>query len=266
MNTTTKLFAATLTTALAASTASAASLNHVGTTQLNTNGDSFAVSVVAGDSKYKTSTALGETTGTYGDGTLLDWRIETGTNGDNPFAGGTVTNGGGTYFDTPTAAEVVYSPQNWLKVYTTADIDIAGFGAADITSGTVPMIGSSAVPLVGNIDISNLSDGQFYMVAGSFSQSMTLDIKMTGAGQTDLTSQIVVSPGGSNNRLHSVEWAFDNTGQLYDNIEYSYNGGGNLGRRRYGGVLLDGTVVPEPGSIALLGMGGLMLVRRRRKG
>lgn len=260
----TQLLAATLATATFAGAANAASLDHAATTQLNNSGDSFAVSVVAGDSKFKTSTALGEVTGAFGDGTLLDWRVETGTNGDNPFAGGTVTDGGSTYFDVPTSTEVVYSPQNWLKVYTSSDIDVAGFGGADITSGTVPMVGSSANPLNGNIDISNLSDGQFYMVAGSYSQNATLTITMTGAGQPDLTDVQVVSPGGNNNRLHAVEWTFDNTGGLYDNISYQYNGGGSLSRRRYGGVFLDGNVVPEPSSIALLALGGLVIARRRR--
>lgn len=251
-----------------ASSINAASLLHISTTQLNNNGDAFGISVVAGNAKYKTSTALGETSGMYGDGTLLDWRIETGVNGENPFQGNTVSSGGGTYFDTPTSNEVVYSPQNWLKVYTTSDIDVAGFTGANITTGTIPMLGGTANPLNGNIDISNLSLGQFYMIAGSYSQSAILTVTMTGAGQPNLTSQITVSPGGLNNRLHSVQWNFENPDGLYTNIAYQYNGGSNLGRRRYGGVLLDGTLapvaIPESSTALLSALGALALFRRRR--
>ncbi len=194
---------------------------------------------------------------------FLDYRFETGNNGDNPFQGGTVAQGSGTYFDIPTANEVLYSPQNWMQIWETSDIDS---DPADVTSGTIPMIGSSANPLVGNIDISDLLDGQFYMIGGSFGQNATLRLTMTGPGQPDLTDTQVISPGGNNNRLHTVEWAFTNPDGLYDNIEYQYDGGANLGRRRYGGVILDGTLaIPEPSSIFLLGLSTLRVFLRRRR-
>jgi hypothetical protein len=184
----------------------------VATTQLNVNGDSFGISVVAGAAKYKRSTNLGEGTGTYGDGTLLDWRIHTGVNNENPWSGAAITAGPGTYFDVPKCPEVVGGPQNWLKVYTAADIDVPGFAGADITTGTVPQIGSSAVPLVGNINVSGLTTGQFYVVAGAFSQTVTINLTMTGPGQTPLTASHVIGSPGSQNRLHSVEFSFNNPG------------------------------------------------------
>lgn len=228
--------------ALSAAWTNAQSISHVATTQLNNNGDSFGISVVAGDAKYKRSTGLGEGTGVYGDGTLLDWRIHTGVNNENPFLGAAVSAGPGTYFDIPVCTEIVGAPQNWLKVYTAADIDVAGFAGADITTGTVPQIGSSAVPLTGNIAVSRLTDGQFYVVAGAFSQTVTINLTMTGPGQTPLTASHVIGSPGSNNRLHSVEFSFSNPGGNYYNIAYSVNHGGTLARRRAGGVLLDGTL------------------------
>lgn len=222
--------------------ANAQSISHVATTQLNTNGDSFGISVKAGAAKYKRATALGEGTGTYGDGTLLDWRIHTGVSNENPWSGNAVSAGPGTYFDVPKCSEIVGGPQNWLKVYTTADIDVPGFGGADITTGTVPQIGSSAVPLTGNIKVSGLTDGKFYVVAGAFSQTVTINLTMTGPGQTPLTASHVIGSPGNNNRLHSVEFSFSNPGGNYYNIAYSVNHGGNLARRRAGGVLLDGTL------------------------
>lgn len=78
---------------LSLAAANAQSISHVATTQLNTNGDSFGISVKAGAAKYKRATALGEGTGTYGDGTLLDWRIHTGVNNENPFLGNAVSAG-----------------------------------------------------------------------------------------------------------------------------------------------------------------------------
>ncbi len=218
------------------------SLSHVATTQLNVNGDSFGISVKAGAAKYKKCTALSEATGTYGDGTLLDWRIHTGVNNENPFLGNAVSAGPGTYFDVPKCSEIVGSPQNWLKVYTTADIDVAGFAGANITTGTVPQIGSSTVPLTGNIKVSGLTDGKFYVVAGAFSQTVTINLTMTGPGQTPLTATNTIASPGSQNRLHSVEFSFTNPGGNYYNIAYSVNHGGTLARRRAGGVLLDGTI------------------------
>ncbi len=227
---------------LSLAAANAQSLSHVVTTQLNTNGDSFGISVKAGAAKYKRATGLGEGTGTYGDGTLLDWRIHTGVNNENPFQGNAVSAGPGTYFDIPKCSEVVGSPQNWLKVYTTADIDVAGFAGANITTGTVPQIGSNAVPLTGNINVSGLTDGKFYVVAGAFSQSVIINLTMSGPGQTPLTATHTIGSPGAQNRLHSVEFSFTNPGGNYYNIAYSVNHGGNLGRRRAGGVLLDGNI------------------------
>ena len=227
---------------LSLAAANAQSLSHVVTTQLNTNGDSFGISVKAGAAKYKRATALGEGTGTYGDGTLLDWRIHTGVNNENPFQGNAVSAGPGTYFDIPKCSEVVGSPQNWLKVYTTADIDVAGFAGANITTGTVPQIGSNSVPLTGNINVSGLTDGKFYVVAGAFSQSVIINLTMSGPGQTPRTATHTIGNPGNNNRLHSVEFSFNNPGGNYYNIAYSVNHGSNLGRRRAGGVLLDGTI------------------------
>jgi hypothetical protein len=53
----------------------------------------------------------------------------------------------------------------------------------------------------------------------------------------------------------------------YDVIEYTWlaNGTDDTGNGRGLGTVLTGTAVPEPSSMALLGLGGLALILRRRK-
>lgn len=265
--TTTKLLTAALASALVAGTASAASsLGLSGTTLLNGNGEEFGVSVVAGQAQVRTGNSQGGNYVALGDGTLLDWHVATGANGDDPYVGASVTNGGHTYFDVPTSNEVLYSPQNWMQVYTANDItaDTTTFDNAEIQSGTIPMTGSYNFPLIGNLDISNLSGGSFYAIFGGYRSTSTITLTMSGAGQTDIV-EVQTNPSSIDNQAFLYDFTFDNSDGLYDNIEYQVQSSTNGGRRRYGGVFVDGTVViPEPGSLALLSLGGLLVARRRR--
>jgi autotransporter-associated beta strand protein len=169
----------------------------------------------------------------------LDWQIHTAVNNEPPFAGATVTAGPGTYLDIPTCNQQCGGPQDYFDVWTTSDI---ATDPANITTGTTPAVATRTVPLVGNIDISGLTDGKFYVIKGTYAESMRTILTMTGPGKTPLTVQRDTPGWGNNNRMISQEFSFTNPGGEYTNIQWVADCGNNTGRRRWGGVLLDGTL------------------------
>jgi autotransporter-associated beta strand protein len=169
----------------------------------------------------------------------LDWQIHTAVNNEPPFAGATVTAGPGTYLDIPTCNQQCGGPQDYFDVCTTSDI---ATDPANITTGTTPAVATRTVPLVGNIDISGLTDGKFYVIKGTYAESMRTILTMTGPGKTPLTVQRDTPGWGNNNRMISQEFSFTNPGGEYTNIQWVADCGNNTGRRRWGGVLLDGTL------------------------
>lgn len=118
--------------------------------------------------------------------------------------------------------------------------------------------------LRGVIDVSGLQSAQIYFVYGSYKSAATIGLGTT-AGGNDLGTLSLPGDGPDNDRLVIQEVTIDNTNSTYSAIHFNYSASGDAGRGRFSGVIVDG-VVPEPGSLALLGLGGLLIAARRRRG
>jgi autotransporter-associated beta strand protein len=204
--------------------------------------DQFRISVVPGNASY-VAAADGtlSATGLIGDGTLLDWQIFTAVNA-TPFTGATVSAGSGLYFGTATCADTTAGgPQEWFDVWTTSDILTQ---PADIGTGLTPAVGNGPTPLTGNVKISGIESGKFFVMHGNFGTSARVNMTMTGPGQTPivLPTYLTESPG-SQNRMWLMEFTFANPNGNYYNIQWTVdNNQNNTGRRRTGGIFLDGTL------------------------
>jgi hypothetical protein len=149
-----------------------------------------------------------------------------------------------------------------------ADLGIgAGTGATgfDKTGGGYRSFGGA----VGTVDISGLATGSVHIYYGGFRTTPTVSVVMrdTDGNAPDITIADAHLNGDFAQRteyyLAEVDFVND---AGYDEIEYTWlaNGTDYSGNGRGLGTVLTGTVIPEPGSLALLGLGGLLIARRRR--
>ena len=125
------------------------------------------------------------------------------------------------------------------------------------TNGNIQSTGGNAVAL----GATQASTGSF---AGDSSSSYTLTWSITrdSATTVDLEASLV----GGNGSLDQTYTKLDQTTSLFDynGVGISFGGDSNMDQAVIANASF--TVVPEPGSLALIGLGGLCLNKRRRRG
>jgi hypothetical protein len=239
-------------------TANAVLITHDGTAVIATGGDrnlNFDVSVVDGQAGY-----IGAiNSNTFGDGTILDYRFFNSPN--NIFNTNGYANGGDGIVGVASATNTANGNLNWADVWTTGDINS---DPADFTSQTM----ARSQGIVGSINIGQLESGSLDFITGTYINSWTIALTMSGIGQSDVVEIFKQGQGLKINTAFNSTFSFSDA-VLYDTISYTYTNKDTDGSRaRFMGVVVDGVAVavPAPASLALLclGLAGLGFSRRKK--
>lgn len=219
---------------LATTSANAATELTHDTTVTVYQGTNFNLSVYPGKAMY--SAFDGNLTGTFGDGTVLDYRFFNGTKDVmTSYADG----GAGIIAPVPSPSADNCNGQNqWASIWTTSDPN-ADFGApANYISGTMAL----AQNFTGTIDISGLRSGTVYFIYGTYEDYNVVSLTMSGAGQPDLTAEHWENPPLANGNMGWISsFDFSNDSGDYDTITYTYlNNDFDASRARFTGVIIDG--------------------------
>ena len=110
------------------------------------------------------------------------------------------------------------------------------------------------------VDLSSLSSGRFYVLGGG-NEGTSWEGILSGPSVSDITVDLATPVQFGH---YVAQFDFQTVGG-YDTLTVTYNSGDEDGSfARFGGFVLT-TVAPEPSSLALLGLGAVMLSRKRRK-
>jgi len=246
--------------------AHAATITHIAT--LDVGGSEINVSVFDGKAAYDGNGASGQ----LGDGTLTDYRLF---RDDELNAVETFASKGTRIGDITKSGDYSFNRREYLDFWTTTDPGTVTGGIPAFSStpdydfsvdGEYTAIGHDG--LTGTVDISGLASGSLYFIYGTYNDGYTLELTMSGPGQTDVSDSVDVNGGGTsqNNTVIDGYWisefTFDNAAGDYDSIAYDISGLNG----HYSGVVMDSTAIPEPGTFALLiaGLLSIVCVRRRR--
>ncbi len=210
--------------------ANAATLTFGARTQVSQNNANFDLSVFDGNAKYNDRGLGGAEPGTptsqttLGDGTLLSYNLV-----GNEGTGSALTTyaSGGTRTPTPTspAANTHGNGEDWANVWTTndpgANLDFAG-STKNFNFDLTPPDNNTGVPgaantfarsaeVDGTIDITGLVSGSVYIPHGTFVNQWSVNLTMSGPGQTDLLiSDAATVNGPSTNQGWISDFLFTN--------------------------------------------------------
>ncbi|MDA8976638.1 hypothetical protein N9F70_00130 [bacterium] len=227
---------------LTTSVGSAADLLFGTRTQVSSNNANFDLSVFDGAASYNdrgvggTEPGTPTFTNTFGDGTVTDYNFfHSPGNTIASYAKGTANLIGDA---TSSGGNIGGAGENWSNVWTVTDP--AGFTSAkDFTSGAVPNSFARSAELSGTIDISGLTDGTIYIPHGTFINSWTLTLTMSGPGQADIVATDSEGNGPGTNFGWISEFTFEDAAN-YNTITYHYSNTDRDGSRaRFMGVILD---------------------------
>jgi len=209
----------------------AAELVYDATVQVSDNEGGFNVSVFPGKAGYDNGTV----SGIFGDGTIMDYRFLTA---DSDSLWSWADGGAGIVapVQSPPAENVagpINESQNWPDVWITSDPDT---DPADFTTDTQ----AGAQNITGTIDISGLRSGTLYFIYGTYFDSITLSLTMSGPGQAGIEAEYSEDPPDTVNMGWITSFTFSKAG-AYDTITYSYTNADTDGSRaRFMGVIVDG--------------------------
>ncbi len=178
--------------------------------------------------------------GTFGDGTVLDYRFF---NNDGLIFNDLGYANGGTGVVAPATATnssgLNGGAIDWADVWTTSDP--AG-SPADFTVDTI----ARSQGVTGTIDISGLEAGSVDFIYGTFTNPNSVTLTMSGAGQPDIMAQASADPVDGINTLYASTFLFGDA-SAYDTITYEYTNTDIDGSRaRFLGVVVDDVEVALP--------------------
>lgn len=214
------------------------------------------------------------TSGMFGDGTLLDYALYNADNNSAGYAAGSASLIGD--------ATWTYARGNALNIvdaWETSDPDTGGgpFTTTPDFSGTGDVDKTLLAASFGGsrVDVSGLSQGTLWVVHGTYLDANQVTATLSGPGQIGIvTAGDQVAAGsaiGNNTGMWITAFTFDTDGGAYTDLDWHYANddldSSPGSRAKFVGVLLDDWVVPEPSTLALLGIAGATLigVRRSRK-
>lgn len=170
---------------------------------------------------------------------------------------GTLAQGGGIINDLSTT-DASFQNQTFANIWETTASNGSAF---DTTQDFAGNIGNLDLGATVSVDITGMSAGSVYLFYGAYRSTASISANMTGSGTAGNLNIAEVHNGdfANNNEYYVARVDFTND-EGYTSFDYtmaaSFNG-------RLSGAVV--TVVPEPSSAALLGLGALgLLVRRRR--